>query len=55
MKNTLRSLFFVLAFMTTGLFARAATEPVATPAQGHHQTVKVAKKKHRKHKKKASR
>jgi len=55
MKNAFRLLFIALAFATTGLFAQAATEPVATTAQSQHQTVKVAKKKHKKHKKKAAR
>ena len=55
MKHALRLLFLALAFATTGLFAQAATEPVATPAQGQHQTVKIAKKKHKKHRKKAAR
>jgi len=62
MRHTLRYCFVLLALATTGLFAEAATEPVATSAPSHHKTIKVAKKggakvarkKHRKHKKKAS-
>ena len=54
MKFTFRFLFIALAFATTGLFAQAATEPVTASAQGHHQTGKIAKKKHRKHKKRAA-
>ena len=55
MKNAFRLLYIALAFATTGLFAQAATEPVARPAQGQHQTVKIAKKKHKTHKKRAAR
>ena len=51
MKHTLRYGFILLALATTGLFAEAATEPVAVPSAGHHKTVKVAKKGHKKHKK----
>ncbi len=54
MKNTLRLLFIALIFATTGLFAQAATDSVSTTDQAQHQTPKVAKKKHRKHKKKAA-
>ncbi len=51
MKHTLRYCFILLALATTGMFAEAATEPVATSAIGHHKTVRVAKKGHKKHKK----
>jgi hypothetical protein len=47
-----RFLFIALAFASTSLFAQAVTAAVAPSAQGQHQTLKVAKKKHRKHKKK---
>jgi hypothetical protein len=57
MKHTLRYCFVLLALATTGLFAEAATEPVAASTQSHHKSFKVAKKghkkahkKHRKHK-----
>ena len=53
MKNAFRFLFIALVFATTGLFAQAATDPVTTSTQTSHKVVKVAKKKHRKHKKKA--
>jgi hypothetical protein len=52
MKHTLRYCFVLLALATTGLFAEAATEPVAAPATpGHHKTIKSAKKgkAHKKH------
>ena len=52
MKNLLRFLFIALVFATTCLFAQAAYEPVTTNDQTQ-QSGKVAKKKHRKHKKKA--
>ena len=52
MKSLLRLALVTLMFATTGLFAQAATEPVTTTAQAHHKTVKLAKKKHKKHKKK---
>jgi hypothetical protein len=55
MKHTLRYCFILLALATTGLFAEAATEPVASPSPTHQKSFKTAKKhhkKHRKHKKK---
>ena len=55
MKNAFRCLFITLVFATTGLFAEAATEPATTNDQTQQQPGKVAKKKHRKHKKKARR
>ena len=53
MKNAFRFLFIALVFATAGLFAQAATEPVTTSAHAQHKVVKMAKKKHHKHKKKA--
>ena len=50
MKHNLRYCFILLALATTGLFAEAATEPVAATLTGHHKTVRVAKKGHKKHK-----
>jgi hypothetical protein len=61
MKHTLRYCFILLALATTGLFAEAAIEPVATSTTGPHKISKFAKKghtathkKHKKHKKKAA-
>ncbi len=56
MKNSLRLLFVTLAFVTTGLFAHAATAAV-TPAPSSHQQIakkgkKSGKKKHKHHHKK---
>jgi hypothetical protein len=51
MKNTFRLLFIALAFATTGLFAQAATEPVAATTRSHQHSTKIAKKGHKKHKK----
>ena len=51
MKNTFRLLFLALAFATTGLFAQAATEPVAAATRSHQHSTKIAKKGHKKHKK----
>jgi hypothetical protein len=50
MKHTLRYCFVLLALATTGLFAEAATEPVPTPATGHHKTIKSARKGGKAHK-----
>jgi len=52
MKNALRLLFVLLAFAASALFAQAATESAPATSQGHHKSVKLAKKKHKKHKKK---
>ncbi len=49
MKTILRCCLIVLALATTSMFAQAATAPAQTPS--HHQTVKVAKKGHKKPKK----
>ena len=62
MKHTLRYCFVLLALATTGLFAEAAIEPVATTTTSHHKIIKIAQKagkkaahkKHSKHKKKAA-
>jgi hypothetical protein len=51
MKHTLRYCFVLLALATTGLFAEAATEPVAAPTSSHHKTIKSAKKGRKGHKK----
>jgi hypothetical protein len=47
MKHTLRYCFVLLALATTGLLAEAAVEPTPITANGHHKTVKVAKKGHK--------
>ncbi|HEY4300019.1 MAG TPA: hypothetical protein VGM73_04035 [Candidatus Didemnitutus sp.] len=49
MKHTLRYCFVLLALATTGLFAEAAVEPMPAVANGHHRTIKVARKGHRRH------
>jgi hypothetical protein len=50
MKHTLRYCFVLLALATTGLFAEAATQPAAPASSGHHRTIKIAKKGHKRHK-----
>ena len=48
-KHSFRYCLLLLALATTGLFAEAATEPVAAVGAGHHKTLKTAKKGHKRH------